>query len=276
MIRLYLNQGFNLNGLIPDLENIKRHLQSVNTAFESAIYDTLPNLRMANLEGSLIRCGLEFGSEHVTQLAMAPENVRFTKTFDFLTYENSIWVPRLRYFDLLRRRIVTHFGNVEIKECAGIIFDSEVGDGLVSVAVSLGYKTILLFVPDGSEDKVSEFSRYYIGVKFKTIPFSTITQNKDTTSLIVNAVNVEGNSGLMSDLAYFNFMSNKGIVIDLVSKTPIHPLLFEAEKAGLRTMKRRDITAFYDYESLKLVYDQAEAAKDEFLQNYLEIETIDQ
>jgi hypothetical protein len=92
---------------------------------------------------------------------------------------------------------------------------------------------------------------------------------------MINAIDLESNAGLMSDIAYFNFMSTKGIVIDLASKTPIHPLLFEAEKAGLRTMKRRDITSFYDYESLRTICGSIENTKDDFLQNYLEIETID-
>jgi shikimate 5-dehydrogenase len=135
---------------------------------------------------------------------------------------------------------------------------------------------VLLFVPDDSADVVEELSRYFIGVRIKSVPFSNLTQNQDLTSLIINSVSLEGNATLMSDLAYFNFMTQKGIVVDLVSKTPIHPLLFEADKAGLRTMKRQDIVAFYDYESLRAVYSDVEKCKDEFFQNYLEIETIDQ
>lgn len=276
MIRLYLNQGFDVKGLVPDLDSIKTYLQSVGVPFESAVFDTLPNLKKANLENSFIRCDLKFGAEHVTQLSMAPENVRFSGTFDALSFENGSWLPRLKYFDILRRRIVAHFGNLEIKESAAILCDSSVCEGLVSVLVSLGYRTILLFSPDDAEDRAFALSRYFIGINFKTIPYSILTQNQNTTSMIVNAVDLEGNSGLMSDLAYFNFMVPEGIVVDLFSKTPVHPLLFEAEKAGLRTMKRRDITAFYDYESLRSIYIQAESTKDEFLHNYVEIETIDQ
>ena len=92
---------------------------------------------------------------------------------------------------------------------------------------------------------------------------------------MINAVDLESNSALMSDIAYFNFMTPNGIIVDLVSKAPVHPLLFEADKAGLRTMKRRDVVAFYDYESLRQIDPTVEKSKDDFLQNYLEIETID-
>jgi hypothetical protein len=269
MIRLFLNQGFKTTGLVPDLENIKRYLQSVSVEFETAEYLDLTDLRSKNLNQSLVRCDLDFGTQYVTQLAMAPEAVRFNRTFDSLAFESGHWLPRLKYFDILRRKIVTHFGNVEIKENAGIVCDSCSLEGLVSVIVSLGFRSIILFVPDDSEISVDELSRYFIGVKIKTVSFSSLTQNQDQTSLMINSVDTEKNTTLMGDLAYFNFMSSKGIVIDLVSKTPIHPLLFEADKAGLRTLKRRDLIAFYDYESLRAVHPPLENTKHEFFRNYL-------
>lgn len=275
MIKLFLNQDFKAGGLIPDLENIKKFLTSQGDEIDQQTYSDLTELSKKNISNSIIRCDLEFGAAQVTQLAMAPENVRFSRTFDSLSFENGTWLPRLRYFDVLRRKIVTQFGNIEIKEAAGVICDSAMRDGLVSVLVSLGFKTVLLFMPDGSDDVSVELSRYFIGIKFVTIPFAHLTQNQELTSLIVNSVDLESNSALMNDLAYFNFVSSDAIIVDLMSKTPIHPLLFEAEKAGLRTMKRRDVAAFYDYESLRTIYGDVEKSKNEFLQNYLEIETID-
>lgn len=269
MIRLFLNHGFNTTGLVPDLENIKRYLQATSVEFTTEDYADLTELRSKDLNRSLVRCDLDFGKHCVSQLAMAPEAVRFNKTFDSLTFEFGHWLPRIKYFDILRRKIVTHFGNVEIKENAGIVCDSCSLEGLVSVIVSLGFRSIILFVPDDSGISVDELSRYFIGVKIKTVPFSGLTQNQDQTSLMINAVDLEKNSLLMSDLAYFNFMSANGIVVDLVSKTPIHPLLFEAEKAGLRVLKRLDLSAFYDYESLRAIHLPLENAKTDFFQNYL-------
>jgi hypothetical protein len=269
MIRLFLNQGFKTAGLVPDLENIKRHLQSLSVEFEFAEYADLNDLHKKNLDQSLIRCDLDFGTQYLSQLAMAPEAVKFNRTFDSLTFESGRWLPRLKYFDILRRKIVTHFGNVEIKESAGIVCESHLLEGLVSVVVSLGFRSIILFLLDDSEISIDELSRYFIGVKFKTVPFSYLTRNQDQTSLMINSVDVEKHTTLMGDLAYFNFMSSKGIVVDLVSKNPINPLLFEAEKAGLRTLKRRDLVAFYDYESLRAVHPPLETAKAEFFQNYL-------
>lgn len=269
MIHLYINQDFKSKGLVPDLENIKLFLQAEAVEFEATEFSDLVSLQSWNPSQGLIRCDLDFGTQYVTQIPMAPEAVRFNRTFDSLTIENGHWLPRLKYFDILRRKIVTHFGNIEIKDSAGIICDSCSQEGLVSLIVSLGFRSILLFVPDGHDGKVDELERYFIGVKIKTIPFSTLTQTRESTSLMVNAVDVECNTALMNDLAYFNFMSAKGIVIDLVSKTPVHPLLFEAEKAGLRTLKRRDFVSFYDYESLRSFYGQLENSKDNFFQNYL-------
>ncbi len=269
MIRLYLNHDFNAKGLIPDLENIKHYLQSSSVEYEFIEYGDLMSLQRMNMDHALIRCDLDFGTQYLAQIPMAPEAVRFNKTFDSLTLENGHWLPRLKYFDILRRKIVTHFGNIEMKESAGIICDSCSLDGLVSLIVSLGFRSVLLFVPDDYEGNVEELGRYFIGIKIKTIPFSTLTQTQESTSLMINAVDLESNPTLMNDLAYFNFMSAKGIMIDLVSKTPVHPLLFEAEKAGLRTLKRRDLAAFYDYESLRVVHSPIENVKDQFFGNYL-------
>lgn len=269
MIRLYINHDFNEKGLIPDLENIKQYLQASSVECEFFEYGDLLSLQKMNLNQALIRCDLDFGTQYLAQIPMAPEAVRFNKTFDSLTLENGHWLPRLRYFDILRRKIVTHFGNVEMKDSAGIICDSCSLEGLVSLIVSLGFRSVLLFVPDDYEGSVEELDRYFIGVNIKTIPFSTLTQTQESTSLMINAVDLESNPTLMNDLAYFNFMSAKGILIDLVSKTPVHPILFEAEKAGLRTLKRRDLLAFYDYESLRAVHSQIENVKDQFFKNYL-------
>lgn len=277
MLRLYINNDFDFSGLIPNLANIIKHLNSVDIECESVVFGDLDELKKNIFNSNpFIRCDLNFGTSHVGQMSMAPESVRFHKTFDSLTLENNSWVPRLRYFDILRRKIVTQFGSIEIKESAGLVSDSEAPDALVAVLVSLGFKKILLFRPDGSEDIGPRLCRYFIGIDVQTIPFSVITQNQDSTSIIVNAVDLERNSVLMNDLAYFNFMSPKGIIVDLASKTPIHPLLFEAEKAGLRVLKRRDVVSAYDYESLKLIWADVETSKDEFFGNYLEIETIDQ
>lgn len=280
MIQLFLNEHFDSKGLIPTLDNIIRHLKTAQVAFEALKYTDLMDIKarlmVSSVDKSLVRCDLGFGSNALSQLEAAPEAVSFNKTFDSITIENRHLLPRLRYFDLLRKKIVTHFGNINIQESAGVICDSSAREGLISVLVSLGFKTILLFVRDGSEDWALQLGKYFIGVKIKMIFFSNLTQNQDTTSLIINALDLEANASLMSDLSYFNFMSPNGIIVDLASKNPIHPLLFEAEKAGLRTMKRRDVSVFYDYESLKLVWDQANNTKENFFDNYLEIETIDQ
>ncbi len=277
MINLFLNNDFEQASLIPNLENIKRYLHSINEECEFFNFESLAQLKTLDLKGKvLIRCDLNFGANSFSQLSMAPEAVRFSGTFDSLTLENEIFLPRVKYFDVLRRKIVTHFGNIEIKESAGLICDSVAQEGLVSVLVSLGFRTIILFVPDGTDNVGAKLSQYFIGVNIKTISFSKITQNQDSTSLIINSVDLEKNVTLMNDLAYFNFMSSKGIIVDLASKTPIHPLLFEAEKAGLRVMKRQDVCSFYDYESLKQVWEHAEKSKEDFFGHYLEIETIDQ
>lgn len=216
MIKLFLNSDFDQTGLIPNLENIKRFLSSSEVECDSYKYESLAQLKSQDItNGSLIRCDLDFGAKVITQLSMAPEAVRFSSTFDSLSLENSTWLPRIRYFDALRRKIVTQFGNVEIKECAGLICDSSAREGLVSVLVSLGFKTVILFVPDGSEDIGAKLSQYFIGVQIKTISFSNLTQNQDSTSLILNSVDLEKNATLMNDLAYFNFMSPKGIIVDL-------------------------------------------------------------
>ncbi len=277
MIRLFINQDFLSSGLIPNLENVKRHLTSVDIESEIISYENLDQLKKIDLAGiTLVRSDLSFGSRHVSQLSMAPEAVRFSKTFDSLTIENGKWLPRLKYFEILRKRIVSQFGNIEIQKCAGLVCSSGVRESLVALLVSLGFKTLLLFVPDGTEPLGPELGKYFIGVNIKTIPYSELTQNQDITSMIINSVDVENQITLMNDLAYFNFMSPSGIVVELASKTPIHPLLFEAEKAGLRVMKRRDIVSHYDYESLKGLWSHVETTKENFFANYLEIETIDQ
>ena len=77
------------------------------------------------------------------------------------------------------------------------------------------------------------------------------------------------------DLAYFNFMSREGVVIDLCSNAPVNPFLFEAEKADLRTLARKEIVSQFEFSTLLKLGLLTTFEKENFFQEYSEIMTID-
>lgn len=274
MIKIMTNLAFNGNHLVPGLESIIRYLKSESVNFEFGEFDELSDLAETTTQ-SLVRCDFLYAKNHFSTIKMAPENVRFTGLFDSLEINSGRPFPRLYYTDCLRKTIINRFKKLNLSSAAALFCESDERAGLTSVLVSLGFKTILFFQDHIESSDILALEKYFIGIEFRFISLGDLTQNQIFTSLIINSLDLESKPSIINDLAYFNFLERAGILIDLFSKTPIHPLLFEAEKAGLQTMSRKDFALEYNYESLSRLIKDNGLYKKDFKNLVSEIETID-
>lgn len=223
-----------------------------------------------------IRVSANQSAELMPLLTLLPENVKFLEIFDSLFFENGRWVPRLSYFDILRSVFIKKFKNHRIKESAVIICRPVELLALVNFAVGLGHQRIIIFNDSGELPDGINLGRHIVGIDVKVVGFADITQESENTSLMINTLDLENNANLLSDLAYFNFMSKQGIVLELFSNSPVNPFLFEAEKAELRILSRKEIIIPYEFSTLLKLGLVTAFERDIFFEKYSEIMTIDQ
>lgn len=232
-------------------------------------------LKLKKADYKYIRVSTEMCKELLPFLSVQPENVRFLQVFDSLFYENGMWVPRLNYFDILRAIFVRKFKNHNIKDACVIICHEHEVLPFVQFSVGLGHQRIIIINEAGSLLNEAELKKHIIGIELKFVSFSDLTQVSELSSLMLNSLDLPKNAALLNDLAYFNFMSREGIVIDLYSNAPVNPFLFEAEKAGLRTLARKEIVSQFEFSTLLKLGLLTNFEKENFFQEYSEIMTID-
>lgn len=237
--------------------------------------EVLQILKFKKQDYKYIRVASGMCKELLPYLSVQPENVRFLQIFDGLSFENGIWVPRLTYFDILRAIFVRKFKNHNIKDACVIICHEHEIQPFVQFCVGLGHQRIIIFNDTGVLLQESEIKRHIIGIELQVVSFADLTQVSELSSLMLNSLDLPKNSALLNDLAYFNFMSRDGVVIDLCSNAPVNPFLFEAEKAELRTLARKEIVSQFEFSTLLKLGLLTSFEKENFFQEYSEIMTID-
>ncbi|MCK6598274.1 MAG: hypothetical protein L6Q37_07920 [Bdellovibrionaceae bacterium] len=264
--------------LFPTLQGLSEYLRSkdVDMPFDMVTLSKDSDiLALKKLGYSYIRMDETEAEKIASKIKILPENVRFSGIFDCLILENNQLLPRLFYFDYLRKFFVQKFKNHKINEAAVLLTNDVELKGFVTFALSLGHKKIIIVNQEGSVKNDVELRSFNMGMELEVIKIEDVTQINIGTSLMINTYDLKKYPSLLTDLAYFNFMTKQGIVIELESRSPVNPLLFEAEKAGLRSMGRREFISYYEFQNaLKLGFVSI-LERDHFLSNYNEIMTID-
>lgn len=268
----------NKHNLFPNLEAVRNYylLKEAPLEVVDLNYAEVNSLlKDKEIDCKYIRVSVEASVELFSSLTVQPENVKFLGLFDCFIFENGSWIPRLFYFECLRSLFIKKFKNHKINEAAAIICGNGELSAFVNFVVGLGHQRIIIFNEEGQLPENCDIKKHIIGVDYSVVKFSELTQVNIDTSLMINTIDLEKNSLLLNDLAYFNFMSQGSAVIELYSNSPVNPFLFEAEKAGLRTMHRKEVVTNFDYLTLLKLGLISPFEKDNFFQEYSEIMTID-
>lgn len=278
-MNLKLGNGVHQLDIFPSLKSVEAYFlgKEFSLDINSLDIDTISSIlkNKAPSDYKYIRVSSALSYELLPLLSMQPENVRFLKLFDGIFYENGNWIPRLSYFEILRALFVRKFKNHKINSAAVIICHPHEELAFIQFAVGLGHQRIIIFNDEGHETSAVDIKKHIVGIEIQTVKFADLTQVTDLSSLMLNSLDLSENHLLLSDLAYFNFMSKDGVVIDLCSNAPVNPFLFEAEKAGLRTLARKEIVSQFEFSTLLKLGLLTLFEKDNFFQEYSEIMTID-
>jgi shikimate dehydrogenase len=246
----------NLSPVLTDqkfLEFVARILQNndIETVIET---HTLGDMSWPQVQGLLqgsraAILDLATSEQFIQQIPTLPAEVRTLLCADSMFYQDGGWWPRLNLKEAVRHLIVTQAKNIDIKESAYIIGEGAMLRTMSALAVSFGYRVVYLvgLLEDDLERQKRELQRSFVGVDFRPLQAHQMTMQTTGASLLINTMPLEDNPALMSDLAYFNFMKNNGLVIDLNVFPLENTILMEATQANLRILTGFEVRTQQDF-----------------------------
>lgn len=121
------------------------------------------------------------------------------------------------------------------------------------LAVEHGFRQLRFVVEDPAEvqDLIRELNRFCFGVEIQALPHVELTLQPNNGSLLVNTLASAENAELVADLAYLNFISPEGLVVDVHEQDNL--LLSEAKGSQIRVLDGAATQAFAEYKSLSQI-----------------------
>jgi shikimate dehydrogenase len=239
-----MDQKF-LDFLVPILKNNEVEATVENLSIEGTTWPELQK-KLINAKGALLDIGTS--RQIVHQIPTLPSEVRTLHCADSMFFTENKWWPRINLKEAIRALIVKKARSVDIKESAYIIGEGAVLRMLASLAAEFGFSKIYL-VGLSEEDilrQMEDLKRSYIGVDWRLLEAHQLTMQTSGATLLINSLSMAENQVVMSDLAYFNFMKNQGVVVDLNVLPIENALLEEAERANLRTLSGFEVRTQQD------------------------------
>ncbi|MEK2690693.1 hypothetical protein [Bdellovibrio sp. GT3] len=176
-------------------------------------------------------------------LQVLPTQVRLLECFDMYLPEGAKWYPRLLSYEALHKVLVEQARDVDIRMPAFVVGEGECLRIAAAVCTELGFAEIYLMGENITQlyREARILSRGNLGIKFKVLPMEELTIQPINASLIINTVQLDSESELLTDLSYFNFMTTGGYAFDLHLGNLQSELMDEAKQAELKALFPKDM-----------------------------------
>ncbi len=185
----------------------------------------------------------------IKQMTTLPTETRLLGCADCLFFEDGGWWPRLNLKDAMRELIIKKARNLDINESAFIIGEGPLLRLLASLVISFGFSKVFLVglsLVDLHEQR-DRLKKTFVGIDWRPLEASQLTMQTVGAAILINSMPLEANPALLNDLAYFNFMKNQGLVVDLNVFPLESALIEEAHRANLRVLTGFQVRAQQDY-----------------------------
>lgn len=181
---------------------------------------------------------LQFSDLHDELPAVIEPRAGNLRCYDTLVRQGSYLIPRLLFFEALNATIIQRAHDLDIRKVAYVVASDYRGLVCAAVCAQLGFQKIVLVDDDlqRSSQVIKILTRAFFGLSLKTIQTDAVTTQREPGSLMINSVDLNQNSLLLSDLSYFNFVAQGGVVVDISSEVETSPLLKDVEEAHLRSI----------------------------------------
>ncbi len=185
----------------------------------------------------------------IGQMTTLPTETRLLACADCLFYEDGAWWPRLNLKEAMRELIIKKARNLDINESAFIIGEGPLLRLLASLVINFGFSKVFLVglsMVDLQEQR-DRLKKTFVGIDWRPLEASQLTMQTVGAAILINSMPLEANPALLNDLAYFNFMKNQGLVVDLNVFPLESALIEEAHRANLRVLSGFQVRAQQDY-----------------------------
>lgn len=153
---------------------------------------------------------------------------------DALIFEMGKWWPRSATFKALLPALSMYGEGFHLGSEVLIVGTGSLAKVAVAALFQQGFTQFTIV--DADETRAREMmrflARYRLGAKFHYIPKEGLILLPSNYGVCVNTITKQDVS-LLNDIAYFNFLMPKGLLLDFLLEEGVSPLVKEAEAIGL-------------------------------------------
>lgn len=214
----------------------------------------------------------KFSMQILPRFHELPAEIVESQCVDSVFYETGHWWPRCLLKTAIRYWITERAPELNIQEAAYVSGSGSYARAAIASLINLGYHKINLI--DQNEELLNEMvqklNRRFFKVDFRVIKDSELTLQPNDGSILVNTLEAETHGEFLEDLAYLNFISKKGLVIDIPYAEKDHNLILEAQQVGLKLVRGFEIRAFCDFLFLEKLHLLKANDQESYLKESLE------
>ena len=225
-------------------QGISNELETVPAPTE----DLLDALKGFKQKYDQIRFSSSFGTRVMGVLEGKPIQERVMNACDALVKEDGEWWPRSFLFEALGHIFVDSGLQIDLETSALIIGTGSAARVSTAALFQAGFRKFLITGMQVQEmESFAQFmKRHLLGVEFEITPPEKLVLLAGKNSVVVNATPVREDNTILSELLYFNFIRQDGLVWDF-SLTPFnHPFVDEAHDLGLNVYRGIHMAARVD------------------------------
>jgi hypothetical protein len=190
---------------------------------------------------------------------------------DYLYLKNNEYWPKLIMREGLHSAILKKHPNLSTQEGGLIVGTGRDAKLAASVLIEMGFNHIT-FVDNDEENAqklLADFQKNFFRIRFEVISTDKVILLPGIYSVIINSWEWESgkDSELLTDLLYFNYLKEPGIVINLKKTQGVDSLIEEAKAFNEKTIQRNEIDLFVEINALRPFVEIKEHHISELLAN---------
>jgi hypothetical protein len=191
----------------------------------------------------------------------------------FLYFKENEYCPKLLLRECLHSAILHKHSQLSARE-GGLIVGSGIEAKIAaSILIELGFNHITFVENEESLSKnfIQELKSSYFGVNIELLPPYKVILLPGVYSVIINTWDIAKESELLTDLLYFNYLKDPGLVINLKTPPDQDLLIEEAQAINEKTIQKKEIDTFVELALLRPFVELSEKKIRDFVNSFLSL-----
>lgn len=244
--------------------------KSLNLDIQMDTSDEFPEKNvLAKLHYHGVRCADNFMLTAFKNTKGATPMLVQLQVVDYFYLKNKEYWPKLLLREGLHAAILKKHPNLSTQEGGLIVGTGRDAKLAASVLIELGFDRITFVDNDEhvAKDFLTDLKKNYFQIKFDLITTDKVILLPGVYSVIVNTWDIGKESELLTDLLYFNYLKEPGLVINLKRPLGSDALIEEAKAINEKTIERNEIEIFVEIQGLRPFVELNENQINDLLSN---------